>query len=198
MPPQTLSIRRVNGYELPELRRDAEDHQRQDGHAAGRRSCPARAGRIQPSKIVEALRTWRKPMGQLRANRHQRARCCCACRAPDHGRGLVAGRRFTSARAVLPRAVGLRLRGLRRPQIGALHAALAHATRSTEPATIVMPTGTGKTETMLALNALQRFQRLLVVVPQMRCASRSQASSKPSAFSTSRIASTHSPPFSRS
>lgn len=55
--------------------------------------------------------------------------------------------------------------GLRRPQIGALHAALAHATRSTEPATIVMPTGTGKTETMLALNARQRFERLLVVVP---------------------------------
>jgi len=55
--------------------------------------------------------------------------------------------------------------GLRRPQIGALHAALAHATRSTDPATIVMPTGTGKTETMLALNANHRFERLLVVVP---------------------------------
>ena len=55
--------------------------------------------------------------------------------------------------------------GLRRPQIGALHAALAHATRSTDPATIVMPTGTGKTETMLALNAHQRFERPLVVVP---------------------------------
>ncbi|MBN9530333.1 MAG: DEAD/DEAH box helicase family protein [Alphaproteobacteria bacterium] len=55
--------------------------------------------------------------------------------------------------------------GLRRPQIGALHAALAHATRSTDPATIVMPTGTGKTETMLALNAYQHFERLLVVVP---------------------------------
>lgn len=55
--------------------------------------------------------------------------------------------------------------GLRRPQIGALHAALAHATRSTEPATIVMPTGTGKTETMLALNTLQQFEKLLVVVP---------------------------------
>lgn len=55
--------------------------------------------------------------------------------------------------------------GLRRPQIGALHAALAHATRSDAPATIVMPTGTGKTETMLALNANRRFERLLVVVP---------------------------------
>ena len=55
--------------------------------------------------------------------------------------------------------------GLRRPQVGALHAALAHATRSTDPATIVMPTGTGKTETMLALNTHQNFARLLVVVP---------------------------------
>jgi len=57
------------------------------------------------------------------------------------------------------------LRGLRRPQIGALYAALAHATRSSDPATIVMPTGTGKTETMLVLNAHQRFERLLVIVP---------------------------------
>jgi superfamily II DNA or RNA helicase len=55
--------------------------------------------------------------------------------------------------------------GLRRPQVGALHAALAHATSSTEPATIVMPTGTGKTETMLAIFAYERFSRLMVVVP---------------------------------
>lgn len=66
--------------------------------------------------------------------------------------------------------------GLRRPQVGALHAALAHSTRSTDPATIVMPTGTGKTETMLALNAHQRFSRLLVVVPTD--ALREQISSK--------------------
>lgn len=55
--------------------------------------------------------------------------------------------------------------GLRRPQIGALYAALSHATRSTAAATIVMPTGTGKTETMLALNAYRQFEKLLVVVP---------------------------------
>ena len=47
--------------------------------------------------------------------------------------------------------------GLREPQIGALHAVLAHwTTRSTSPATVVMPTGTGKTETMLALPRHQR------------------------------------------
>ncbi|KAB2689066.1 DEAD/DEAH box helicase [Brucella tritici] len=55
--------------------------------------------------------------------------------------------------------------GLRKPQVGALHAALAHITSSVEPATIVMPTGTGKTETMLAIYAHERFERLMVVVP---------------------------------
>lgn len=50
--------------------------------------------------------------------------------------------------------------GLRRPQVGALHAALAHATRSTAPATMVMPTGTGKTETLPELNAHKRLKRL--------------------------------------
>lgn len=56
--------------------------------------------------------------------------------------------------------------GLRSPQIGALHALLAHWTVSTtEPATIVMPTGTGKTETMLAMLVAARPERLLVIVP---------------------------------
>jgi hypothetical protein len=56
-------------------------------------------------------------------------------------------------------------RGLRTPQRGALHAALAHWSISEDPATIVMPTGTGKTETMLALLVDQRLERLLIVVP---------------------------------
>lgn len=56
--------------------------------------------------------------------------------------------------------------GLRSPQIGALHSLLAHWTvTTTEPATIVMPTGTGKTETMLAMLVAARPERLLVVVP---------------------------------
>ena len=55
--------------------------------------------------------------------------------------------------------------GLRPPQIGALHAALAHWSVSTKPATIVMPTGTGKTETMLALLITVEIERLMVVVP---------------------------------
>ena len=55
--------------------------------------------------------------------------------------------------------------GLRPPQIGGVYAALAHWKVGNEPATIVMPTGTGKTETMLALCVHQRLERLLVVVP---------------------------------
>jgi superfamily II DNA or RNA helicase len=57
--------------------------------------------------------------------------------------------------------------GLRPPQIGALYATLAHWKVSSKPATIVMPTGTGKTETMLALLVSQRLPRLLVVVPNL-------------------------------
>lgn len=56
-------------------------------------------------------------------------------------------------------------KGLRTPQIGAIHAALGHWTSSSIPATIVMPTGTGKTETMLALLVVAQIERLLVVVP---------------------------------
>lgn len=57
------------------------------------------------------------------------------------------------------------IEGLRSPQIGAIHATLAHWEVSNEPATIVMPTGTGKTETMLALLIISQCRKLLVVVP---------------------------------
>ncbi|PEN14804.1 helicase [Longibacter salinarum] len=49
--------------------------------------------------------------------------------------------------------------------MGALHASLAHWTVTREVGTVVMPTGTGKTETMLALFARERLEKLLVVVP---------------------------------
>ncbi len=55
--------------------------------------------------------------------------------------------------------------GLRSPQIGALHAIHAHWTVTESTATIVMPTGTGKTETMLSILISMRCPRLLVVVP---------------------------------
>lgn len=55
--------------------------------------------------------------------------------------------------------------GLRSPQIGAIYAALAHWRMSSDVATIVLPTGTGKTDCMVALMALRRPKCLLVVVP---------------------------------
>jgi superfamily II DNA or RNA helicase len=55
--------------------------------------------------------------------------------------------------------------GLRRPQIGALYAVLAHWSTTDADATVVMPTGTGKTETMLALLVCARLRRVMVVVP---------------------------------
>lgn len=55
--------------------------------------------------------------------------------------------------------------GLRAPQLGAVFATLSHWITTNAPATIVMPTGTGKTETMLALLIKERIKRLLVIVP---------------------------------
>jgi len=55
--------------------------------------------------------------------------------------------------------------GLRKPQAGALHAIHAHWSTSGESATVVMPTGTGKTETMLAVLTSAGCERVLVVVP---------------------------------
>src|ERR1700730_9048309 len=45
------------------------------------------------------------------------------------------------------------------------HAAHMHWTVSNSPATLVMPTGTGKTETMLSILVSIRCQKLLVIVP---------------------------------
>ena len=56
-------------------------------------------------------------------------------------------------------------KGLRPPQIGALFALLSHWTTSAEPATIVMPTGTGKTETMICVFIAKRCEKVLIIVP---------------------------------
>jgi len=68
------------------------------------------------------------------------------------------------------------IEGLRSPQIGAIYATLAHWQISNEPATIVMPTGTGKTETMISLLIAAICERILIVVPSD--ALRSQLSDK--------------------
>lgn len=55
--------------------------------------------------------------------------------------------------------------GLRRPQLGALHAILGHFLSPTDVATVVLPTGTGKTETMLSAMVAGKCKKLLVTVP---------------------------------
>ncbi|KQR65743.1 hypothetical protein ASF89_00650 [Frigoribacterium sp. Leaf172] len=56
--------------------------------------------------------------------------------------------------------------GLRTPQVGAVHALIGYWTTDPHvPAIIVMPTGTGKTDTMVTAMVATRTERLLVVVP---------------------------------
>lgn len=55
--------------------------------------------------------------------------------------------------------------GLRRAQLGALHAIASHWTISNKPATVVMPTGTGKTEVMIASAIANQAERVLIIVP---------------------------------
>jgi superfamily II DNA or RNA helicase len=55
--------------------------------------------------------------------------------------------------------------GLRLPQLGALHAIASHWTLGSEPALVIMPTGTGKTEVMISAAIASQSERVLVVVP---------------------------------
>ena len=56
--------------------------------------------------------------------------------------------------------------GLRRPQMAALHSIIGFQSSGVPgPAIVVMPTGTGKTETMVAWMVAARPPRLLVIVP---------------------------------
>lgn len=56
-------------------------------------------------------------------------------------------------------------KGLRSPQIGAIYATLSHGEISADPATVVMPTGTGKTEVMLSLLIAASCYKTMIVVP---------------------------------
>lgn len=55
--------------------------------------------------------------------------------------------------------------GMRIPQVGAVRAVMAHWSVSRSAVTVVLPTGTGKTETMLALLVMASIPRLFVIVP---------------------------------
>lgn len=56
---------------------------------------------------------------------------------------------------------------LRSAQLGAVHALMSHWSLSNEVATIVLPTGTGKTETMLVTTLADQAKRTLVIVPTL-------------------------------
>lgn len=58
-------------------------------------------------------------------------------------------------------------KGLRAPQFGAISAIRAHwiTSNSPTPATVVMPTGTGKTETIFTTIISERVKTTLIVVP---------------------------------
>ena len=55
--------------------------------------------------------------------------------------------------------------GLRKPQSAAIHAYLSKAGNMKDRANIVMPTGTGKTETMLGITIAAQCKKVLVTVP---------------------------------
>ncbi len=61
---------------------------------------------------------------------------------------------------------GLQSRGgLRAPQVGALHALAAHWSVKSTHAKVVLPTGTGKTDVLIAASMMARALRTLVLVP---------------------------------
>jgi len=55
--------------------------------------------------------------------------------------------------------------GLRTPQVGAIYSVLSHLKVGDDLGTVVLPTGTGKTEVMLSALVANRCERLLVTVP---------------------------------
>ena len=57
------------------------------------------------------------------------------------------------------------IQGLRSPQLGALYSYLSHEQSQRGRNIIVMPTGTGKTETMLSILIANQCNKLLVTVP---------------------------------
>lgn len=104
---------------------------------------------------------------------------------PEHGPIHWFGRREQvppeEVLASFDGAIGFTAHGrpnsLRRPQIAALHSIVGYQCSGlTEPGIVIMPTGTGKTETMLAWLVAERPQKVLVIVPSV--ALRDQAASK--------------------
>lgn len=62
-------------------------------------------------------------------------------------------------------SVGVNGEKLRPAQLGAIYSLMAHWSLTKDVATIVLPTGTGKTETMLVATLIDKAKRTLVIVP---------------------------------
>lgn len=102
-------------------------------------------------------------------------------RGPIHWRGSREPLPPEQVLASFDAAIGFtphdRPRSLRRPQIAALHSIVGYQSSGLpEPGIVVMPTGTGKTETMLAWLVAQCPTKVLVIVPST--ALRDQIASK--------------------
>lgn len=68
-------------------------------------------------------------------------------------------------KVVAPSALNGNL-GFRKPQRAAIFTSLAHLISSpAKPATVVMPTGTGKTDTIIAVTLAGHFEKTLIIVP---------------------------------
>jgi superfamily II DNA or RNA helicase len=65
---------------------------------------------------------------------------------------------------------------LRTAQLGAIYSLMAHWSLSNDVATVVLPTGTGKTETMLVATLADKAKRTLIIVPSIEL--RNQISEK--------------------
>ncbi|MEC4114772.1 DEAD/DEAH box helicase family protein [Myroides pelagicus] len=61
--------------------------------------------------------------------------------------------------------IDAKINGLREPQIAALYSILGHLKVSDEIGTVVMPTGTGKTETMLSTLVAGKLNKVIIAVP---------------------------------
>jgi len=64
-------------------------------------------------------------------------------------------------------AIGDKGLRLRTAQLGAIYSLLAHWSLTKDVATVVLPTGAGKTETMLATTLIDKAKRTLVIVPTL-------------------------------
>lgn len=114
----------------------------------------AKGGSIDGTKLVLESARFRQPASVLEDFAHIR---------DEVYRGWRTGIRYKREQPDLegqPAQGGLRL-----PQIGALHAIASHWTLGADPAMLVMPTGTGKTEVMIAAPLAAQSNRVLIIVP---------------------------------